>query len=1125
MSSWPISSWFVPAIVAMAYAALLFWIAHMGDRRPVSDYSSRFARLTFGLSLAVYCTSWTFYGAVGTAMGGGLRYLPIYLGPVIMFVLFPRFLGRVLQLGKAQHSTSIADFLSARYGKSAWVAALVTLIALFGALPYMALQLKSVSQTLAALSPEITTYLRAEEIVMAVAATMAAFAVLFGTGRLDLTQHNRGMVLAIAAESVVKFIAIGAVAAFALTLLVTETSIAEMRVTAAATFSWGQIDARFVTLTFLGAMAILCLPRQFHMLVVEAQDDRLRGAMRWLFPAYLALICAAVVPVVLAGAALMPGGAAADMLMLSLPQAYGSDILALLAFIGGFSAATGMIIVTSIALSGMVTNDLIVPVFFRERLRQRGERQLVGPVLILIRRVTVVALLALAYLYVRAVGSGSTLAGLGEIAFAGVAQFAPGLLLGLTWHRANRMGMIAGLIGGFAGWLFLLAAPVLGPGTVPIILGDDVLVSGTVLSLAANTLLLVVFSLAGETSLADRVQALAFVGQRPALPDPDDLASEARVADFRLLLEQFVGEERTRSALNALRLESGRPYRDADRADATLRDASERMISAIIGSSSARALIQSTLEGDPVSLERVVAMFDETSQKLQFGERLLRIAIENIDQGVSVVDSEQRLVAWNSRYVAMFDYPPGLVEVGRPIADLLRFNMRALDFPPETIEDEVAKRLGYLRAGTRHSTERVLSDGRVLRVLGNPSPNGGYVTSYSDITADRQTEQALEAKVYERTEQLLQSNAALEAATRSKTRFLAAASHDLVQPLNAARLFASALGEEIDGKRPREQQLLGQIDRSIRTADRLLRALLDVSRLDGGKVELERTRFSLDLAFAEMVNEFEVQAEAKGLQLVVQPCGLWIETDRGLFVSVLQNLVTNAVRYTGRGKVLVGGKRRGDQVQIVVADEGPGIAPEDLGRIFDEFTRLERGSDGEGLGLGLAIVKRIAAMLGTEVVVQSQPGKGSCFSLQMPQVAPAPEPASSEDPAPRSLARSGAQVLCIDNDQPSCEGLVALLQRWGLDAIGVQHPGEIPADAAPALVLLDYRLDDGLTGDRACPMLAERFGDLPPVVLLTAEDTEETAAAAKAIGAQRMIKPANPAALRALINALLQVDA
>lgn len=1115
--------WYVPVIVAALYAAMLFWLAHAADRPPLASFSDRNTRLVFGLSLAVYCTSWTFFGAVGTAVSAGLQYLPIYLGPIILLAVFPRFVERVLQVGKAQHSTSIADFLSARYGKSSWVAALVTLIALFGAVPYMALQLKSVSQTLAALSPDIGVYLSDGGIGLAVAGSMALFAVIFGTERLDLTQHNRGLVLAIAVEAVVKFVAIGAVAMFAVAMLAGQAPVDAIVQAASAQFSFGQVDSRFVVLTFLGAMAVLCLPRQFHMLVVEARSDRMQGAMRWLFPTYLALICLSVVPVVLAGQMLMHHSASADMLMIDLPLAFDAHTLALLAFLGGFSASTGMVVVTSIALSGMVTNDLIVPAVFRDRLRQPGEGRDIGHKLILIRRLSIVALLALAWFYERA-ATDATLAGLGEIAFAGAAQFAPGLLLGFFWRGANKSGMIAGLVGGFSAWLALLALPVFGPDLASLRIVEDPLVSGTAISLLLNTVLLVLFSFVGEDSLVDRVQAMAFIERGAATVSPDLIDTRAQVADFRLLLGQFLGERQSREALNALRLETGRPYRDTDRADGALVDKSERLISAILGASSAKALIQSTVEGDPVALERVVAMFDETSQRLQFGAGLLQIAIENIDQGISVVDDAQRLVAWNTRYVEMFHYPAELVEPGRPIADLLRYNMRVLGFAPSSIEGEIEKRLRHLRAGQRHSTERVLPDGRVLRVLGNAAPGGGYVTTYTDITADRVAEQALEAKVYERTQQLVEANAALEAATRSKTRFLAAASHDLVQPMNAARLFAGALAERMDhgDGRERDRQLLGQIDRSILTADRLLRALLDISRLDGGSVTLKRTRFSLDRAFADVANEFEVQSRAKGLDLRVIPSGLWLETDRGLFISVLQNLVTNALRYTEHGKVVVGALRRGRTAEIVVADTGPGIDPADRQRIFEEFTRLHPDRDREGLGLGLAIVQRISTMLGTTVKLRSIPGRGSRFSFCIDRTSPAqPETAPAEAP-PAPHARTGVPVLCIDNDPASRAAMAALLERWGFAVVAVAHPDAVAADLRPALLVLDYRLDDGLTGDAVSDLLAQRWGALPPAILLTAEETSETERAAARIGAHRMIKPASPATLRALVNSLLQ---
>jgi Na+/proline symporter/signal transduction histidine kinase len=1116
------SIWIVP-LAAIAYAALLFWVADAGDRPQIARFAERHKRVILGLALCVYCTSWTLYGAVGTATASGWQFLPIYLGPVILFTVFGGFVERILHTGKAQHSTSIADFLSARYGKSAWVAALVTLLALFGALPYMALQLKSVSQTLGALSPELVAALGEDQVVLAVAAVLAVFAMLFGTGRPELTGHNRGLVLAIALEAVVKFVALIAVAGFAL-LLLGEAPAGSVVRHAAQSFSPSQFDLRFVVLTFVSAIAVLCLPRQFHMLVVEAREDRLRGAARWLFPAYLVLICAAIVPVMLAGGLIGPADASPDMMLIALPLSFDAYWLAVLAFIGGLSAATGMVIVTGIALSNMITNDLIVPLLFRDQMRQRGTAEALGHALVNARRATIAGLFVFALFYLSAIEGEATLAGLGEIAFAGAAQLAPGLLLGLFWRKANRAGMIAGLCAGFALWLAYLALPVSGLALVPPLPGSDPLVPGILISLAANLALFVLFSLGWEPALIDRVQAVAFVDRgQPDLGYPR-LATRTRVADFRVLLEQFVGTDRARQAVNTLRLTSGRPYADADAPDDALIDTSERMISAIIGSSSARALVQSTLEGDPVPIEQVVAMFDETSQRLQFGAELLQIAIENIDQGISVVDKEQRLVAWNRRYVEMFGYPSELVEVGRPIADLLRFNMRNLGVREEAIDNAVLKRLHHLGSGSRYNSERTLADGRILRIQGNPAPDGGYVTSYTDVTADRLAEQALEAKIRERTQQLTEANEALASATRSKTRFLAAASHDLVQPMNAARLFASALADDIAPERRNERALLGQIDRSIETADRLLRALLDISRLDGGKATVDPERFAIDLAFAEIANEFEIQAENKGLVLVTVPSGLWLDTDRGLFMSILQNLVTNAVRYSDSGRILIGAKRRGAMAEIVVIDQGMGIAREDQSAIFREFTRLggsgtDRG-DG-GLGLGLAIVQRIAAMLGTKIHLRSEPGRGSCFSFRLPTVA-----AGAGEPAQRTAlelprTESGGHVLCIDNDAASLAALESLLMRWGYAVSTASHPADAAGALPPDLLVMDYHLDGGLTGDLAARQLYERWGGPVPTVLLTAEDSAATKAAAESIAAKRMIKPPSPPALRALISGLL----
>ncbi len=1099
---------FAAAIAAATiYLGFLFWLAARRDRKG-PGLLAHHSGLIYGLSLAVYCTSWTFFGGVGTAATAGLDFLPIYLGPILVFTLGFGLVRRILGQAKAQHATSIADFLSARYGKSASVAALVTIIATLGSLPYMALQLQSVGTSLNALDPSLSRQVAADELVLLVAGLMALFAILFGSARADRPGDNGGLVLTIAVEAVVKLVALFAVAALALVLLL-ET---DAPVPVETVFTPQQLDARFAVLTLIAACAALCLPRQFHMTFVEAQGERASPAMRWVFPGYLVLTSLVIVPIVLAGLSALPASTDPDSIVMALPLATENEALALLVFIGGFSASAGMIVVASVALSTMITNDLIAPVAFRKALSGGEGRGQIANRLLRVRQVVIAGLLFLAYLFYLGFGSLTNLAGLGTLAFAAAAQFAPGLVLGMTTRAGNKVGMLAGLSVGFVLWLVLLILPA-ASGADPIFaIHGDTLVSGVVLSLGANCAAYWLGSALTQPSLVDAAQAAAFVGT-PTPGAAHTRVSRRRVADVRLLLTQFVGEDRARASLAAM----PQLYRDGELADGAVLEMAERTISGVIGTSSARMLIGSWSEGDAVSLPEVVAMFDETSKRLSFSGELLQIAIENIDQGVAVVDAEMNLVAWNSRYQELFELPDSLVSVGTPIAELIRFNLLRSDMPDGDIEQQVKRRLDYMRAGTEHRIEREQHDGRIMRIVGSPAPGGGYVTSYTDITADRRTEQALEDKVAERTEQLSEANAALEQATRSKTRFLAAASHDLIQPLNAARLFASALGEEVAGREQLER-LVKDLDGSITSADRLIRALLDISKLDGGGIEPKIETVAIDKVFDEIVREFSVQAEAKGLSLRRVHTNAWARTDRALLASVVRNLVSNAIRYTEKGGVLLGVRRHGDAMQLKVYDTGRGIAPEDVEKIFDEFQRAS-SKDREGLGLGLAIVRRITQLLDVHVETESEVGRGSSFALHMPlfkweRLAPRGVKASA------STRIASARVLVVDNDPSALSATAALLEKWGLDVVCAGSCSEalLNCPQPPDIVIMDYRLDGEERGDMVFQVLCERWNEIPPAILLTAEDSEETSWAANAMDANRLLKPSSPAALRALLS-------
>ncbi|WP_394729997.1 PAS-domain containing protein [Altererythrobacter sp. GH1-8] len=1095
---------------ATIYLAFLFWLAARQDRvHATAERRGQSVSLQgwiYGLSLAVYCTSWTFFGGVGSAATDGWHFLPIYLGPILVFTVGFGLVRRILAIAKAQHSTSIADFLSARYGKSALVAALVTVIATIGSLPYMALQLQSVGSSLLLIDPAIASSVALDELVMLVAGLMALFAILFGSSRGERAGNNAGLVLTIAVEAVVKLIALIAVAVLALVVLIGESAPQVPDV-----FEPAQIDARFAILTLIAACAALCLPRQFHMTFVEAQSDRASAPMRWVFPAYLVLTSLVIVPIVLGGLAALPSGTSPDSIVMALPLAMGSDALALLVFIGGFSASAGMIVVASVALSTMITNDLLAPLLFRKTLRGGGDRARLAQQLLTIRRLVIGALLFFAYLFYLGFGAVTSLAGLGTLAFAAMAQFAPGLVLGM-WSRAGtRTGMIAGLVAGFALWLILLIIPAATGAPAPIAIHPDPLVSGVLLSLGANITCYWLGSTIGRETLLDASQAAAFVGT-PMPGSVPGYATHMRVADIRLLLAQLIGRDRSDAAIAAMPT----PYRNSDPADEAVLTMAERTIAGVVGASSARMLVASWSQGDPVPLAEVMAMFDETSKRLSFSGDLLQIAIENIDQGVALVDADMKLVAWNSRYQEMFGLSDAMVTVGTPIEDLIRFNMQRTGMAAEKIEQQVARRLDYMRAGRMHRIETEQHDGRILQIIGNPAPGGGYVTSYNDVTADRRAEQVLQEKVAERTAQLREANEALEAATQSKTRFLAAASHDLIQPLNAARLFASALGEEV---RDREQlaRLVRDLDGSIASADRLIRALLDISKLDGGGIKPKIESFALDEVFDELVRELGVQAAAKGLRLRRVRTSAWIESDRAMLTSVLRNLLSNAIRYTDRGGVLLGVRRRSGRALICVHDTGRGIAERDIETIFDEFERAS-ATDREGLGLGLAIVRRIADVLKLHVETTSLLGQGSRFAIHTPVARwEQRKPARAEQRKRTGLA--DARVLVVDNDPAALSATAALLGKWGLDVVCAASEAEAleVCPRPPDVAIMDYRLDDGARGDGVYLSLCEAWGAQPAAILLTAESGEETAEAAKRMDANRLLKPSSPAALRALI--------
>ena len=803
-------------------------------------------------------------------------------------------------------------------------------------------------------------------------------------------------------------------------------------------------------------------------------------------------------------------------------------------------------------------------------------------------------------------------------------------------------------------WLVFVLAPTFFPGTtidfsqlseavLPFL--SDAYTRGAVLSIGLNAAALAMLSVWASPPLKAREEAARF----GALAGSFAVNGAVARKDLRALLIPILGEETTTELFMAHRHDDA-----AALAAPELLAEAEAKLSRVLGNASAHILLKQLLASGRVDPGDVMILVGDASRELRFGQELLSTTLDNLAEGVSVIDAEGRLVAWNKAYGELFEYPEGMLQVGTDVLDLMRHNR------PDLGEEKLQKRLGLLLQGHPHTSETKLRDGRIVRLQGRPVPGGGYVTSFSDVTEYRESQAALarseratrfytdnvpfpiaycdphqivrfhnrayaemagqpqkdltglpideimgrdyavrapaieaamrgegsrfvigpaeiggaiiwqvtyvpqhapdgsirgffgfyqdisqrraaqkaleeanrtlEARVETRTAELRTANAEAdfarqdaEAANRSKTRFLAAASHDVLQPLNAARLFASSLEDSLP-EGGDERETAEKISAAIVSADTLLRSLLNLSKLDAGGVDPKIAPLALGPFLAGIIAEFEPLAQKKGLNLRFVPTDLSTRTDAGLLRSALQNLISNALRYTDEGSVLVGVRRRGGEIALDVVDSGRGIAKHEVSRIFDEFSRLERDRDVDGAGLGLATVRRVASLLAHEVEVSSELGVGTVFRMHLPREAMGRPVAAAPRARPQDL--SGKRVLCVDNDKAVLEALTGRFARWGAVVDGFSSLEGVEDHVfeggdQPDLLVLDYQLDDGVTGLDVLKHLREEKGLDSPAIFVTASPPSETETALAGVDAAVLQKPVEPAALRALSVSLL----
>ncbi|MEM6487501.1 MAG: ATP-binding protein [Pseudomonadota bacterium] len=624
--------------VALGYVVLLFVVAFSADRQGLRRGGLLHSPLVYTLSLSVYCTAWTFYGAVGLAARSGLEFATIYIGPTLVFIGWWWTLRKLVRIGRVHRITSIADLVSSRYGKSPTLAVIVTVIAVIATTPYIALQLRSIVTSFEAISGAE----HATRTAFWAACGLAAFTILFGTRSISANERHHGVVAAIALEAVTKLIALIAVGVFAVWGVAGGIGAVFDRMPAEMVDPDTAFGPRWFTMTILAGAAILCLPRQFHVTVVENTDERHLVTASWMFPLYMLLISLFVLPIAIAGLAWLPPGSDPDLFVIQLPLYFEQQELALLAFIGGFSSATSMVIVASIALSIMVSNHIVAPIALNKVLAGRAASGDVRELLLTWRRVTIAGLLALGFLYLSVADEEAALAAMGLTAFVGVAQFLPAMLGGIFWRGATRLGAIAGLSAGGLIWLYTLYLPAIGSVFPPQVLAQgpfgvaalrpqallgladtDPLVHATVWSLGVNTLLFLFLSMASGTRPLERLQGVLFVevfrgagGETPRF-----VRREAASEDLFILAQRILGTEPARRLFDGMAREQG--LVDAlPAADDAMIARLERELAGSVGGASAHAMVMRAIGGEVTSLTELIDIADETQRLIETSARL-----------------------------------------------------------------------------------------------------------------------------------------------------------------------------------------------------------------------------------------------------------------------------------------------------------------------------------------------------------------------------------------------------------------------------------------------------------------------------------------------------------------------
>jgi Na+/proline symporter/signal transduction histidine kinase/CheY-like chemotaxis protein len=1162
--------------VSIGYIGLLFLIAYLGGKYK-NKLKSKQQTIIYALSLGVYCSSWGFLGTTAQAANNSFTYISVYLAPILLFVFAWPFIQRIIKTSLQLKITSIADLLSARFGKSQSLAIIITLVALIGTMPYIALQLKAIiySYQILQQTPDLPIW----QLGLIVSIILSVFTIIFGIRTIDITERHPGVMIAIAFESLVKLIAFLLVGVF-VCFFVYDSPMdiwhqSKETISVEELFDINSLIGLF-GLLIIALSAFLCFPRQFQVMFVEIKEKKVSSLARWLLPLYVLIFAFFAGPLGLAGNLNYGNSLPADAYVLFLPAYNGQLWLSLFAFLGAVSAGSSMVIVSTIALSTMLSNEIVFPLMFRYSNKQHSDFNHFQSQLLLIRKALVLFVIFLSY-GLLLLSPPDTLSSLGEVAFGAIAQIGPALFVAFYWRRATLSGVLAGISSGFMIWAIFNLLPQLGIYDHPLATTDLPKTTViTLIGLLVNIMMLLLVSLVTRQSIREQMQSKFFYKAEKITQWNLPIQPKVDIVELKFLVSRFIGQEKATECFK--QFDGSHQSKNKKEFNEAVVFHAENTLARVLGSASAKLVTSLAINGRGMAFDQVAKLVEDNSnQQLEFSRTVLQSAIENVSEGISVIDSGLKLVAWNRRYLDIFNYPDNFIYIGCPISQLIHFNLSQQGYFVKDIDLQVKKRIQYIKKGSRHNSEYKLKNGKTIHIEGNPIPGGGFVMIFSDITKYRQKEKVLkeentdlESRVRYRTAELEQANRELaqannelaqaqakaEQAHIKKSQYLKACSHDLLQPLSAARLFSSAirLSSRVNNE---ERDQIKQIDNSLEIANNLLLDLNEIARIESGNISPTIAPVEINYLFSMLTSEFNALTSEYKIDFHFQTSKLYIASDVTLLVRIVQNFLSNAFRYahrfghTSNSKVLLGCRRQGNELSIQVFDNGPGIPEDKQQQVFEQFTQLDSTNSigPKGLGLGLNIAQSLAKILNHKLDLKSQEDRGCLFSISVPVCQPPVIHKQVLQPASMSL--QGVGVLCIDNEKAILSGMTQLLSAWQchvFTAINTKQAKEIYADHEDEIdiLLVDFQLtghqsdnepysSNAYVNEKSLPVeLTDKINGIElitqiramshyslPAILITATTDNNLISLAKQADIGYLRKIIKPIALRSLMSSLL----